>query len=189
MKRKSRGQSMVEFALVFPLIMALLFAGIDFGYYIFAWSEIQFGARRGAEQASKIQPRQVLTPTAYQTTTNDPCLRLIFRESARSGALSAATSIVPGDIFISFYATSASNSPILADNRATKAIGKIVEVNINKTNIAPLTPVLSTLMNGQNFRFNAFSRRTIISNGPSYPMLLENSTGGIDNFNTCTTTS
>jgi Flp pilus assembly protein TadG len=185
MKRKSRGQSMVEFALVFPLLVILLFAAIDFGYYIFAWSETQFAARRAAEQATKMQPRQVLAATAYQSVSYvDPCADAIFAEAARSGALNAATSIKRSDVFITFYATTSSNVPVLVDNRATKAVGKVVQVRIYKE-LEPLTPLLASIVSGGKFKFNTFSRRTIVANGPAYPMVIPDG-GTTNNYNNCT---
>jgi len=47
-RRKSRGQSMVEFALVFPLFILLLAGMIDFGMGLFSYMSVINGAREGA---------------------------------------------------------------------------------------------------------------------------------------------
>ena len=50
--RRVRGQSLVEFALVFPIFVFLLFAVIDGGRLVFANSAVSNAAREGARLAS-----------------------------------------------------------------------------------------------------------------------------------------
>ncbi|MBP8252760.1 MAG: pilus assembly protein [Herpetosiphon sp.] len=187
MKRKSRGQTLVEFALVFPFIILILFATIDFGYWIFGWAEVQFAARRGAEQASKSQPRDRKTEAAYQTTTDDPCLNKVFSEAARSGAFSNATKITPANIFIGFYANGADSGGVT--DATFKKPGRIVQVRVQKS-LVPLTPfgqsALSILGDGDGqFSFTALSRRTIVSNGPGYQSIETDSAGRVYDLNKC----
>ena len=47
-----RGQTLVEFALVFPIFILLLFAVIDGGRYIFLSSTLSNAAREGARLGS-----------------------------------------------------------------------------------------------------------------------------------------
>lgn len=49
---RDRGQTLVEFALVFPIFILLLFAVIDGGRYVFANSTVSNAAREGARLAS-----------------------------------------------------------------------------------------------------------------------------------------
>ncbi|HEY1016126.1 MAG TPA: TadE family protein [Herpetosiphonaceae bacterium] len=164
MKRKSRGQSLAEFAMVFPLLMAFIFGTIDFGYYIFAWSEIQFAARRAAEQASTLPPRVAQQPTQYHSATyrsSDPCLRLITGAAERSGALNIDTSIRPQDIMLSFHL---SGNDAVAQNGPRPDFPMVGQVLINKQ-IRPLTPLGATVFRGQPWTFVAISRRTIIFDG------------------------
>ncbi len=96
---------MVEFAMVFPMIMTAFFSAIDGGYFIYAWSQAQFAARRGAEQATKLPPQIVsANPATYYNQTDDPCLELIRREAKLSGSLSSATAIKNNEINISSIA-------------------------------------------------------------------------------------
>jgi len=50
--RRSRGQSLVEFALVFPVFIFLLFTVIDGGRFVFATTALSNAAREGARLAS-----------------------------------------------------------------------------------------------------------------------------------------
>lgn len=184
MKRKSRGQTLVEFALVFPLIMAFLFGSIDFGYYIYVWAESQFAARRGAEEATQFQPR-VLDPSQYHNAgyiASDPCLRLVYRTTGRSGALSSASQIEPQDVFISFHSTAESNAALTGTG--ANRIGNIVQVRVS-LEVPALTPLLEGIRGGEPLGFTAISRRTIVSNGPGFPMIDENG----DDYNTCTSSN
>lgn len=51
-KRSKRGQGMVEFALVLPLLALLLLLAIDFGRVFFGWVGLQNAARIGASYAA-----------------------------------------------------------------------------------------------------------------------------------------
>ena len=48
-KPVSRGQAMVEFALVLPLLALLLVVAIDFGRVFFGWVSLTNAARVGAK--------------------------------------------------------------------------------------------------------------------------------------------
>lgn len=53
---KSRGQSIVEMALVLPILLLVVFGIIEFGWLIFAYSTISQAARNGAEVAAQLPP-------------------------------------------------------------------------------------------------------------------------------------
>jgi PKD repeat protein len=63
-KHKSRGQSLVEFALVLPVLMFLLLMTIDFGRVFLGWVTINNAARIAANYAATAQPPLV---TAQET--------------------------------------------------------------------------------------------------------------------------
>src|SRR5260221_8175300 len=50
--RKARGQALVEFALVLPMLMLLLTASIDFGWMMFNYVSLYNGLREGIRYAS-----------------------------------------------------------------------------------------------------------------------------------------
>jgi hypothetical protein len=144
--------------------MAIVFGSIDFGYYIFAWAEFQFAARRGAEQASILPPREAKSPTQYQSASyrgTDPCLRLITNEAARSGAFNIATSVQPAHIYLSYH-NSANDGTVRVGGRPIFPMVGQVEV---RKDLAPLTPLASSLWGGQPWRFVLISRRTVVYDG------------------------
>jgi Flp pilus assembly protein TadG len=64
-ERSSRGQGMVEFALVLPLLVLLLLLAVDFGRVFFGWVGLQNAARIGANYAAQF-------PTADWADPSDP---------------------------------------------------------------------------------------------------------------------
>lgn len=50
-RARSRGQALVEFALVFPILMVMLIAIFDLGRAVFAYNDITNAAREGARLA------------------------------------------------------------------------------------------------------------------------------------------
>jgi Flp pilus assembly protein TadG len=51
-RRRSPGQALVEFALVFPIFLLVLFGLIDVGRYVYTANAINQGAREGARYGS-----------------------------------------------------------------------------------------------------------------------------------------
>ena len=50
-RKRTRGQSLVEFALVLPILLILLLGILDFGRAIYAYNSVSNGARSGARVA------------------------------------------------------------------------------------------------------------------------------------------
>lgn len=72
-RRRTRGQALVEFALVFPVFLLLLFGLIDIGRYVFSTNDLNEAAREAArygsvEQWSYSCPASVTTPTRFACT-------------------------------------------------------------------------------------------------------------------------
>ena len=51
MKDRSRGQALIEAALLLPMLLVLMLNGINFGLYIYAWVTVNDAARAAAEYA------------------------------------------------------------------------------------------------------------------------------------------
>jgi len=64
-RRRRRGQSIVEFALVIPVFLVIVMFGIDFGRAFLGWVDLQNAARIGANYAA-------LHPTANWANPADP---------------------------------------------------------------------------------------------------------------------
>src|SRR2546423_1235624 len=65
---------MVEMALVLPFLIVLVLGIADGGYYVFTYSELENGARRGSEWAYKSPP---WTTDQSDDNTTDKCALLI----------------------------------------------------------------------------------------------------------------
>lgn len=76
-----RGQSLVEFAISFPVLMLMILFGIDFGRVFLGWVQLNAAVREAANFAA-------INPTAWGTPGNAPAraeyVRLITAESTQS---------------------------------------------------------------------------------------------------------
>src|SRR3954454_12691723 len=63
-REKSRGQSMVELALVMPVVMPVILGGIDFGRVFLGWVDLHAMARHAADYAAA-------NPDAWRTVNPD----------------------------------------------------------------------------------------------------------------------
>jgi Flp pilus assembly protein TadG len=159
MQRPKRAQSLVEFALVLPLFLMIIFGLIDFSYYLYGWQTIQFAARNGAEQASLLPPKDIRNNYASVLAT-DQCAALIH-ERVKGGT----TLVTPTDNNINLYWYTVQNmtmQPLAASQQSKNTLdvpNVMVEVRVYHE-VAPLTPVAKTLV-GSLFKYQAQSRRTI----------------------------
>ncbi|GBF10519.1 MAG: TadE/TadG family type IV pilus assembly protein [Tepidibacillus sp.] len=67
-KRKEEGQAMVEFALVFPILLLLLLGILEFGHIFFSYLVIQNATRDGARNGSVWATDQEITQIVEQKT-------------------------------------------------------------------------------------------------------------------------
>lgn len=64
-RKISRGQALVEFAIILPVLMLLLLLAIDFGRVFFGWVALNNATRIGANEAAK-------NPDAWASGSGDP---------------------------------------------------------------------------------------------------------------------
>lgn len=128
---RSRGQSLVEFALILPVFMLFFATTLDLGRLALAQLSISNAAREGAFQASK-------TPTSFDSTQGCPAdgksnlvVCRVLLEAKSSGV-----TIVPADISL---ACSVSGCPVGLGNRVTVSVLGHFQL---------LTPILSPFFNG-----------------------------------------
>ena len=75
-RRWGRGQALVEFALVLPVFVILLFGIIDFGRYVYTMNAIGNGAREGARSGSvTIRPTPLCDGLA-----RDACVQAVVKD-------------------------------------------------------------------------------------------------------------
>ncbi len=155
-RRRQRGQGLVEFALVFPIIVLLLIATFDMGRAVYAYTSIANAARQGARVAAVNQ----LYPSSSDTTCkeNMPVEDLTDGStptwSARACAAAAATSLglKPTNVTVGYAAPSGSNlacpaGPAPADPSANTPfhVGCIVSVTVSY-GFAPITPLIGNFL-------------------------------------------
>lgn len=84
-RQRSRGQALVEFALVLPIFLLILIAVFDLGRAVFAYNSITNGAREGARLAIVNQTAASITARAVASVaiaeTGSPNVTVVFRES------------------------------------------------------------------------------------------------------------
>lgn len=164
MPRRSTGQSLVEMALIAPILFALLFAIVDLGYYIWGYSTLFSAARAGAEAASQLPPYQsrlALRAQGDPGWLDDPCVNRILEVTNDS------TGFFPVDVnqVTILYPNSADPNP--------RRLGGVIEVQIDYV-IEPLTPLVSFIntMLGDNgtMRIKVTAQRTIesLGNNPNF---------------------
>jgi TadE-like protein len=84
MRRRSKGQSLVEMALMLPLLMLVLFGIIDLAYYVYGYGTIYMAARNGTEKAANLAPyKSELSPL----DSSDPCVGAILDEIEHGAVL------------------------------------------------------------------------------------------------------
>jgi len=152
MRRQSRGQSLVEMALILPLLLIVLFGIIDIGYYIFGYATVYQAARNGSEVAAQLPPfPSALSPVK----TTDSCVTAILDGAQKEAILfpdlrnSVTISCPPG---------------------STRAIGQQIQVAITY-NIEPLTPLFQFISFGNQgvMTVQVQARRSIENLGSTPP--------------------
>ena len=66
-KNGEKGQALVEFTLLVPVFLLLLFAIIDFGMGFYSWITVTNGAREGARLGAVLATQQQIEDRVYQT--------------------------------------------------------------------------------------------------------------------------
>ncbi len=123
---RSRGQSLVELALVLPILLLLVAGALDLGRVFFASVTVTNAAREGAMQAAK-------TPTDTAA----------IRTRAQFEAQNSGVTIAPADVTAS---CSLSGCP--------RQAGSTVTVSVTGT-FSLITPLLAPLFGGQSIPFSS----------------------------------
>jgi Flp pilus assembly protein TadG len=135
-RHRTRGQSLVEFALILPIMMVFLAAVLDLGRVFYATISLNNAAREGAFQAAE-------TPASFDQ--GQPCNTATNMVTCRVQleAKGSAITIAADDITMS---CSASGCPEQAGSRVT--VGVTGEFRL-------LTPLLSIVFGGQTIPMSA----------------------------------
>jgi Flp pilus assembly protein TadG len=151
-RRRTRGQSLVEFALVLPVFLLLIFGIIDLGRFVYMNSTISQAAREaarvasveaswiGSSRADCNQPAGPVCPANVNAFKAD-VLAAANREMAPFGSIAAA------DLYTSCAATAP--TPVTTQTcgaaAADRAPGNLVAVRTVIT-FRPITPIISSIV-------------------------------------------
>lgn len=119
-RRHRRGQSLVEFALILPILLILMLGILDFGRAIAAYNSVSNGARSGARVAIVNQDSDAI----------------------EAAVLSEAVSL--GDVEVEFDPDVNDKAACPAEDCCPQ-IGCIVEVRVTSSYI-PATPIFSNIV-------------------------------------------
>jgi PKD repeat protein len=152
---RSRGQSLVELALILPVFMLFFAAVLDLGRIASARIAVTNAAREGAVQAAK-------TPTDFDSTKSCPAdgaSNVIYCRITLES--SGGVSIAPTDVAVTC-------NPVSCD----PGVGNTVKVSVTG-HFTLLTPLMSVFFGGQqNITFNASAtsnRETLPVSGAQTP--------------------
>lgn len=159
-RKKERGQGLLEFALMLPIILLLMMAVMDFGRMLFLYSQVSNAAREAARFGSVVGT----------DPTNPQFIDCTGIRNAGEGTVAlplvnfdpATDIIIEYDDGQSVYAFTCDDSP----NEDDLARGDRVRVTIN-AEIEFLTPLISAFTPGFSLSFT--SARTILRGGVRVP--------------------
>jgi general stress protein CsbA len=146
--KRGRGQSLVEFALVLPVFLLLLFAVIDMGRYVYLNSTLSQAAREAARVASVEAYWIGHTDTACGTAGGPVCPANVsaLRTDVLGGAnrmMAPFGSIAAADLYTSCDVGTAP-SPVTTQTCSSQSIGGVASVRVVAI-YRPITPVISSL--------------------------------------------
>ena len=132
---RGRGQALVEFALVLPLVMLLIFGAVDFGRAIYAYNSMAEAAR----QASR-------TSIVNQDPTTIKNVAVAAAPASGLTAANVCISIRTSTTALLDCTNANKNTDLCGGtNPATPDIGCLVFITA-KTTYNPITPVISSIV-------------------------------------------
>jgi TadE-like protein len=165
--QRVRGQSMVEMAFLLPLLLSLIFAIIDMGWYIYGFATLTQAARNGAEVAAQLPPYpETVDDYVAQGSdwSNDECIATIRTEVQRGAVMFDLLN--PVTVIQVIYPNKADGTPYTPQRER----GNPIQVDVSY-DLEPLTPLFQWLPIGNEGRFSitASSIRSIESLGNTPP--------------------
>ena len=166
-RARSRGQSLVELAIVAPVLILILLVAIDFGRGFYSWVILQNAARIGANYAG-------LNAQGWKTNPDDAAITAEYElriEEDVDRALCDAPGTPPAPVFTDSPADTSSGGQT---PDTSYDVGDSVKVSLNCV-FHPLTPVISAILSS-NIDLGASSEFRIragdiagLDNAPAIP--------------------
>ena len=141
-RHRARGQALVEFAFVLPIIVLLVFGFIDVGRAVLTYNTLTNAARQATRVATVSQVDPVAAP--YRCEANRPVETVAdpywtFRGCAM--AAGAAIGLTSADLAISYSAPPGTTLECSSEIN----VGCIASVTVTH-NFSPITPVAGTIL-------------------------------------------
>jgi hypothetical protein len=141
MQQQSKGQSIVELALLLPLLLVVVFGIIDFGYFIYGYATIYHAARSATEVASGAPPyySRIEAGPPYN---EDFCISKIIDAAQAPAVLFNNPSFREANAvtisYPDYIVDPGTGDPLLPEDR--RQIGYPIEVTV-EYDVQPLTPL------------------------------------------------
>jgi len=148
--RRSQGQGLVEFALVVPIFLLILFGVLDLGRYVFLDSVLSQAAREAA-RVGAVEASWVGSGDAACGATGGPvCPASVnaLRTDMTSGAnrmMTPFAAIPVANLYSSCDATSGPAGSWTTQACATRSAGSVVSVRV-QVPFTPITPIIGQIV-------------------------------------------
>jgi len=139
--RGSRGQALVELALILPIMLLLLLATLDLGRLYYSTITVSNAAREAALEAT-VHPTSYVAGTCDETTSSVVC-------AAVNEAASSWVTVAPADVTMT------------CTPACTKAYGNTVNVTVTGS-FQLLTPLISGFTGGSNVTLTSTAKGEVI---------------------------
>jgi len=144
--RSTRGQALVEFALVIPLFLLMLVGIFDLGRAVFSYNTLTNAAREGARLAIVNQYKPSIIQRAKDQT--------------------AITELNAPNVDVNFYQVNTDGTPDTSKPCSLVAVGCLAVVTFEST-YQPITPIISNFL----FKYGVtFTARSVLSVEFSCPL-------------------
>ena len=139
-RRRSRGQSVVEFAILFPFMLLLLLGAVDFGRAFFAYISAMNAAREGASYAARYAANEPYSSTDFTNAVIAAATgQSNVQGTSGAGAMTVTVECHPAGSASVVDCNSASNFATGAGNQATVRVAQTFTF---------LTPFITDLFGG-----------------------------------------
>jgi Flp pilus assembly protein TadG len=150
--RRSRGQSLVEFALVFPIAILLLLAVFDAGRAVFLYNGLTNAAREGARLAVVNQDKSLVGQRVQAT--------------AFAGSISNIGNL---NDLVSYYKQTPSATDPTTNPQCTTVVTGCVAVVIARSTWTAITPIIGQLIGPINFQARSELPVEFVCPNPAIP--------------------
>jgi Flp pilus assembly protein TadG len=142
-RRRQDGQSLVEFALVFPIIALLVFGFVDVGRAVFTYNTVTNAAREAARVAA-VNQLDPASPGPWNCLKNRPVESIVSPSwTFRGCAIAAGASIGVGSGDVTFAYASPPSTTL--ECTTVRNVGCLVTITV-VADFIPITPIAGSII-------------------------------------------